>query len=108
MHGVKKRSVYVFSKRHFSLDAKRCGVTFFGDVPAIDEIGFNHCVNLLSNGGAKETPVGQSSSSSWKAPASPMSMTGSGHYWIQDKSPSGCGGIDLSSPLGTQHDRPLY
>lgn len=25
------------------------------DVPAIDEIGFNHCVNLLSNGGAKET-----------------------------------------------------
>ena len=25
------------------------------DVPAIDEIGFNHCVNLLSNGGSNET-----------------------------------------------------
>ena len=25
------------------------------DVPAIDEIGFNQCVNLLSNGGAEET-----------------------------------------------------
>ena len=52
--------------------------------------------------------VGQSSSSSWKAPASPMSMTGSGHYWIRDRSPSGCGGIEtecssrlleLSEPL---------